>query len=58
MALDDKAISDIMQAMEEYELLTGGCVRFRPRTEADGINFVFYTSAFSGCFAKIGKAIR
>ncbi len=56
--LDEQVMPDIYSAMDEYAELTGGCVHFRSRIESDGINFVIITSALSGCFAKIGHAVR
>ena len=58
MTADAAATADILRALAEYEELTGGCLRFRPRREEDGNNFLFFTSEFSSCFARIGHAPR
>ncbi len=51
---DDAVMADIQRAIDEYSELTNGCIRFRPKTDADE-DFVYFTSAFGGCFSDVGR---
>ncbi len=55
-------MSDVRRALDSFESLTGGCVRFRPRRFGFGRarrfrdrDYVYITSAFGGCFGEVGR---
>merc|ERR550519_549641 len=50
---DSGKISTVMQAMEDYKSMTGGCITFHERTsESDYIEFI---DVDSGCYSYVGK---
>ncbi len=49
---DDLELARIDRAVSDYNNLTNGCVQWIPRT--DETDYVYITSAFSGCFSSVG----